>query len=99
MKPIGFGLILDSQKVTTRECLIYAMSLPVSVVITGCDSLPILRQALEIAETFKPLTNKDRLALLSKTKRASLRGEYETYKTLNCFDGTEWNPEWLGPNS
>jgi aryl-alcohol dehydrogenase-like predicted oxidoreductase len=96
MKPIGFGLILDSQTVTARECLVYAMSLPVSVVITGCDSLPILRQALETAKTFKPLTNKARSALLAKTKRASLRGEYETYKTLNRFDGTEWNPEWLG---
>ena len=98
MKPIGFGLILDSQTVTARECLIYAMSLPVSVVITGCDSLPILRQALEVAKTFRPLTNKARLALLAKTKRVSLRGDYETYKTLNRFDGTEWNPEWLGPN-
>ena len=74
------------------------MSLPVSVVITGCDSLSILKQALEIARTFRPLTNKERSALLAKTRRVAARGKYETYKTLNRFDGTEWSPEWLGQN-
>jgi hypothetical protein len=68
------------------------------VVITGCDSLLILKQALETAKAFKPLTSKARLALLSRTRRASLNGEYETYKALNRFDGTQWNPEWLGPD-
>ena len=98
MKPIGFGLILDSQTVTARECLVYSMSLPVSVVITGCDSLPILKQALEIARTFRPLTNEERSALLAKTRKVAVGGKYETYKTLNRFDGTEWSPEWLGQN-
>jgi hypothetical protein len=68
----------------------------VSVVITGCDSLPILEQALEAARTFKPLTDKERAALLAKTMRSGSKGKYEFYKTSNVFDGTAWNPEWLG---
>ena len=96
MKPIGGQFILDNRSVTAKECLRYAMSLPVSVVITGCDSLPILEQALEAARTFKPLTDKERSALLSKTIRSAAKGEYEYYKTANIFDGTTWNPEWLG---
>jgi len=68
----------------------------VSVVITGCDSLLILEQALEAARTFKPLTNKERSALLAKTTRPSAKGKYEYYKTANIFDSTVWNPEWLG---
>jgi aryl-alcohol dehydrogenase-like predicted oxidoreductase len=96
MKPMGAQLILSSHSVTAKECLLYAMSLPVSVVITGCDSLPILQQALEAAKTFKPLTDKERSALLAKTTRPSYKGEYELYKTTNVFDGTAGNPEWLG---
>ena len=96
MKPIGAQIILNSRSVTAKECLRYAMSLPVSVVITGCDSLPILEQALEAARTFKPLTDEERSALLAKTIRSSAKGKYEMYKTANVFDSTGWNPEWLG---
>ncbi len=98
MKPIGAQMILGSQSVTAKECLVYALSLPVSVVITGCDSLAILRQALEVAKTFKPLTDEERAALLAKTRKDSSKGKYEMYKTSNIFDGTELNPQWLGHN-
>jgi aryl-alcohol dehydrogenase-like predicted oxidoreductase len=54
MKPMGNGIILESKTVSPVECLHYAMNLPTSVVITGCDSLPILYQALEAARTFHP---------------------------------------------
>ncbi|HEX3106673.1 MAG TPA: aldo/keto reductase, partial [Terriglobales bacterium] len=46
MKPIGDKIILHSKTVTPVECLHYAMNLPTSVVITGCDSMQILQQAL-----------------------------------------------------
>ena len=42
--------------VTAVECLHYAMNLPTSVVITGCDSLPVLEQALHAARSFRPLS-------------------------------------------
>lgn len=96
MKPLGAQIILSRRTVTARECLVYALSLPVSVVITGCDSLPILEQALEIARTFKPLIEEERAALLAKTKRDSSQGKYEFYKTSIMFDGTEFHHQWLG---
>ncbi len=96
MKPMGAQMILGSQSVTAKECLVYALSLPVSVVITGCDSLATLRQALEVGKTFKPLTDEERAALLAKTRKDSSKGKYEMYKTSNIFDGTELNPQWLG---
>src|SRR5246127_2123751 len=55
MKPMGDPFILESNTVTAVECLHYAMNLPTSVVITGCDSLPVLRQALHAARTFQPM--------------------------------------------
>jgi aryl-alcohol dehydrogenase-like predicted oxidoreductase len=96
MKPMGSGIILKSGKVSPTECLHYAMSLPTSVVITGCDSLKILNQALSAARTFKPLAEQARNALLAKTREASNAKRYELYKTSQQFDGTEHNPAWLG---
>ena len=77
------------------ECLHYAMNLPTSVVITGCDSLPILQQALQTARTFRPLSQEQVAALLAKTEKAAQTGEHELYKTAHNFDGTMMNPQWL----
>ena len=98
MKPMGDPFILKSKTVTPIECLHWAMNLPTSVVITGCDSLPILEQAIKAAITFKPLSEKETAALLAKTATAGAKGEFELYKTSHHFDGTYSNPEWLGPN-
>src|SRR5208337_2049777 len=67
MKPIGSGVLLQSGKVTAVECLRYALSLPTSVVITGCESMKDLQQALDLGKNFKPLSESERAALLSKT--------------------------------
>jgi uncharacterized protein len=96
MKSMGNGLILKSQTATPVECLQYAMSLPTSVVITGCDSLAILQQALGAARNFHPLDREQVAALLAKTEQAAKDGQWELYKTSHTFDGTYHNPQWLG---
>ena len=74
MKPMGDGLILKSKTVTPVECLHYAMSLPTSTVITGIDSLEILKQDLEAVKTFRPLTEKQVADLLARTAKAAAAG-------------------------
>ena len=96
MKPMGDPFILQSQTVTAVECLQYAMNLPTSVVITGCDSLPILEQAMKAARSFRRMTSAETQALLAKTAQAAHEGKYELYKTSHHFDGTYHNPQWLG---
>ncbi|MFA5072329.1 MAG: hypothetical protein WC539_00285 [Nitrospirota bacterium] len=96
MKPMGNPFILDSKTVTAVECLHYAMNLPVSVVITGCDSMEILIQALQAAQSFQPLDEAQVQALLAKTAQAAQQGRYELYKTDSRFDATDNNSEWLG---
>jgi predicted aldo/keto reductase-like oxidoreductase len=71
MKPLGDPFVLVSGTVTAVECLHYAMSLPTSVVITGCDSLPVLEQALQAARSFRPLSEAARAALLERTAHAA----------------------------
>ena len=96
MKPMGAGLLLQSKTLSPVECLHYALSLPTSVVITGCESMANLQQALEVARNFKPLTATESAALLAKTEQAARNGQFEGYKNTHNFDGTIQNPQWLG---
>jgi aryl-alcohol dehydrogenase-like predicted oxidoreductase len=96
MKSMGNGIILKSGTVTPVECLHYALSLPTSVVITGCDSMEILDQALDAVRTFRTLTVPQREAVLSRTRAAATRGEFEPFKTSSIFDSTATHPDWLG---
>jgi predicted aldo/keto reductase-like oxidoreductase len=96
MKPMGDKLILNSKTATPVECLHYSMNLPTSVVITGCDSLQILQQAIDAARSFRPLGPTEVSSLLAKTAPAAGKGEFERYKTSHDFDGTYHNPQWLG---
>jgi predicted aldo/keto reductase-like oxidoreductase len=96
MKSMANGIILQSHTVTPVECLHYALNLPTSVVITGCDSMEILDQALDAARTFRPMNDAQVEALLAKTAQAASHGEFELFKTTSIFDSTAMHPEWLG---
>jgi predicted aldo/keto reductase-like oxidoreductase len=96
MKSMGDKIILHSKTATPVECLHYAMNLPTSVVITGCESLQILQQALDAARSFKPMSEGEVAKLLARTAPAAGKGEFERYKTTHDFDGTYQNPQWLG---
>jgi len=96
MKPMGDGFVLKSGAVTPIECLHYALNLPTSVVITGCESMERLDQALEAARTFRPMSQAAVEALLQKTRSAAATGQFEPFKTTAMFDGTARNPQWMG---
>ena len=85
----------ESAYCTAVECLQYALSLPTSVVITGCDSMGILEQAIATAVGFEPLGHEQRAALLARTAQAAKDGQFEKFKTSDKFDGTVKNPKWL----
>ena len=96
MKSMANGILLKSKTVTPIECLHYALNLPTSVVITGIDSTEILDQAFAAVESFHPLSNHEREALLAKTREGAANGHFEPFKTSSIFDGTAENPQWLG---
>jgi predicted aldo/keto reductase-like oxidoreductase len=96
MKSMGNGIILKSRTVTAVECLHYALNLPTSVVITGCDSMGVLEQALEALHSFRPMSAAQVQALLDRTRAAAAHGEFEPFKTSSIFDSTATHPDWLG---
>jgi hypothetical protein len=95
MKSMGSKDILDSGAVTASECLRYALGRPTSVVITGCETTPILEQALAIASAYAPMTDEETRALLARTAPLAASGKYELFKTSTKYDGTTHHPGWL----
>ena len=97
MKPMASGIVFQSgAPVTGIECLHYALNLPTSVVITGCENEDRLNQAMEAAHTFKPMTQSQLATLVAKTRQYAVSGKYEPFKTTENFDGTTHDPASMG---
>jgi aryl-alcohol dehydrogenase-like predicted oxidoreductase len=95
MKPMADGRIVHAGLAAPEECLRYAMSLPSSVVVTGCDAMERVEQALRVGHGFSPLAEGEIDALLARTAAAGRDGGTELYKTTERYDGTTQNPSWL----
>jgi len=96
MKCFGDSFILKSNTVKPMECLHYCLNLPIAVQITGIDNQQVLDQAIEAANSFKPMTDVEVAGILERTKPAALEGKFELYKTTAHFDGTAHKPQQLG---
>ncbi len=96
MKALGDGWLMKSGVVTAIECLHYALGLPTSVVITGCERMEILDQAITAATTFERYPEEKLAKILGRTRATAAQGAFELYKTTPLFDGTAKNPQWLG---
>ena len=69
MKPMGGTAdMVTMGALTAEECLRYAMSLPVATTIAGVDRMEILRQNLEIASKFQPMTADEMRKLRDRVK-------------------------------
>ena len=53
-KPIAGGALAGARSVKPEDSLRYCFSLPVSTVLTGMDSVAVLRKTLKLAANFKP---------------------------------------------
>ncbi len=73
--------------ITMKEAMDYVMTLPVSTIIVGIDTIAELEENIKIAQEFKPLTADEMLAIESKTR--------PHYKDLLFFKNlSEWPAEW-----
>ena len=77
-KPIKDGLV------TSEECLRYALSLPVTAVISGIDTMEWLQKNAKAVAGFKPLAPEE---MGSLEQRCSSKKEYEYYRRWAYYDG------------
>lgn len=82
----GDGLIPQATGLSVADCLRYTLSLPISVLISGMDSLEVLRQNLAVAQGFQPLDPEERERILKKSAPFA-QGRFEEYKTSDAYDG------------
>jgi predicted aldo/keto reductase-like oxidoreductase len=91
MKPIcGAGDPIKKGAFTPEEALRYAMSVPgVTVTITGMEKPEILRQNLQIAQNFQPMTHEELTALENRVRGVAADGRFELYKVSLKYDNPE----------
>jgi len=83
----GNGGPVKEGAVQVADALRYALSLPVATVVSGIDSLEVLRQNVAIARGFTPMPAGEMTALQDKVAPLAADGRFELYKTSKHFDG------------
>jgi aryl-alcohol dehydrogenase-like predicted oxidoreductase len=90
MKPLtGKAEPLHKNVLSVEEMLRYAMSLPVVTTITGMEKPDVLRQNLNIAQGFKPMSEGEMEALRKRCAQPAADGRFEHYKMSLQFDNPE----------
>lgn len=73
--------------IVTPEALRYTLSLPIASLVSGIDSLEVLRQNPKVAQESKPMSADEMDALRKRMAEHAGDGRYELYKTSKRFDG------------
>ena len=89
MKSFASKHLLETGLLTPQEALSYALSLPLSTLVSGMDSMKVLEQNVALARDFQPLSEDERNAILAKTKIAAADGHFEPFKTTRNFDANQ----------
>lgn len=83
----GDGDVVKKRAVNVDDALRYAMSLPVATIVSGIDSMRVLRQNLRIARSFTPMTAREMAAHRKRLAPLGADGRFERYKTTAEHDG------------
>lgn len=79
MKSLVAGRIFNTG-LSVEEAITYCLSLPISTLVSGIDSLQVLEQNLEIVENFKPATEEELYSLRTRIEPEAYKGQHEYYK-------------------
>jgi predicted aldo/keto reductase-like oxidoreductase len=66
--------------VTIEECLRFAMTLPVSTLCSGMDSVKVLKENVATARAFAPMEKEEMASVLERTAPYAEDGKHEWYK-------------------
>jgi aryl-alcohol dehydrogenase-like predicted oxidoreductase len=87
MKSYAGGHLNDTgMGISPEDALRYAMSLPAATIVSGMDSLEVLRKNIAIADGFLPLSDDERSELLARSAPHAEGGIAEPFKSTRMFD-------------
>lgn len=73
--------------VSAEDCIRFALTLPVSTLVVGIQSMDDLKQDIAIARNFKPMPEAEKSTLLSRIREEASDGRHELFKSTKAFDG------------
>ncbi|GAB1722840.1 MAG: twin-arginine translocation signal domain-containing protein [Nitrospira sp. CR1.1] len=80
-EPIKQGIVRP------EEAIRYVLSLPIASLVSGIDSPQVLKQNLDIARRFTPMTVAEMEGLRARVAMFAMDGRYELFKSTNRYDG------------
>lgn len=80
-KVLAGGAVQGSKVVKVDDAFRYVWSLPVSSVLVGCDSSPMLKKTLKAATTYESFHAGEMDAVRAKARPMAGDGRFERYKT------------------
>lgn len=96
MKPLGGGDFVGRAGVHAPDLLRWALSQPISVCITGCESIEQVDQAASVLQDFTVMGEPEQADLERRLAALIDVGDLaETYKSTGEHDATNEHPEWL----
>jgi predicted aldo/keto reductase-like oxidoreductase len=82
----GRGQLITELGLTAEQCRRYALSLPISTLVCGIQSLENLQQDVEIARTFTPISEAQQQGLFASVHEEAADGRLEWFKSTQFFD-------------
>lgn len=83
MKALGSGQFPQKLELPAATCRRFALTLPIATLVCGIQSLANLRQDLEMARTFQPISQDELKQLLADTQLPGSDGKLEPWKTTD----------------
>jgi predicted aldo/keto reductase-like oxidoreductase len=82
----GRGQLIDGLKLTAEVCRRYALTLPISTLICGIQSMENLEQDVAIARSFSPMSEAEQQELLGSVVEEAGDGRFEWFKSTQFYD-------------
>ncbi len=82
----GSGQLITAAGLTAEQCRRYALSLPISTLVCGMESLENLQQDVAIARNFTPMSEAEMKALQDAVVDQATDGRHEWFKSTQYFD-------------
>ena len=82
----GRGQLINGLSLTAEQCRQYALSLPISTLVCGIQSMENLEQDVAIARNFTPMSEAELQQLAGGLQEEAGDGRFEWFKSTQFFD-------------
>ncbi len=83
MKALAGGKLPDAMGISAEVCRRFALSLPITSLVCGIQSRENLRQDLDMARQFKPISEREMKDVIAKAETLGSDGKLEPWKTTD----------------